>query len=695
MKELRRLLPLLLYLTFSLFWMEALLRLANDQSFFKGLLLLLFLCLFFAIAVLLLTSLVPQKIRKGTLLVLMGIITFYFSSQLVYTKIFRTYYTVYSALHGTAALGFTGAIFQAIFRNIFHLLALYIPFAALIIFRNHLPTWKWSWRRRVLFLSMLLVVSLSVIVISFIGSIGQRGQGSSFDMLFKRGPMDQSVHKVGLLTTTWNDLKGYSSGSSTVDTEILPPSSSPGEIPALSDKNTAGPTATVAAEEGNPSALSQNTGPNVLQIDFKKLYDNESDETMSWMHEYFGLREPTKKNDHTGRFAGHNLILITAEGFSHMVIDPELTPTLYKMATQGYVFPEFYTPIWEVSTSDGEYVATTGLIPRSGVWSLSRSAVNYLPFTMGNALRREGYLTMAYHNHTYTYYDRDTSHPNLGYEYKGLGNGLDIPEQWPQSDLDMMEASVDEYIHKEPFHTYYMTVSGHLEYNFTGNAMAKKNRHLVDHLDYSDEVKAYLSCNIELDRAMEYLLERLNQAGVAERTLIVISSDHYPYGLTDEAMNELAGHEVERNFELYRNALIMYEQGMESEIITRPTSSLDIIPTLHNLMGLNFDSRLLMGTDIFSDTSPFVVFLNRSYITKDFRYNSRTDEYLGKEPTADYKTEMSEKVRRMFMYSGLINEKDYYGYLDARNQLPIPRAYPDNVKELLAKDEPETPSETP
>jgi len=51
------------------------------------------------------------------------------------------------------------------------------------------------------------------------------------------------------------------------------------------------------------------------------------------------------------------------------------------------------------ATSDGEYVATTGLLPKSGVWSMYQSGDNAMPFAMGNQLRRLGYTTRAWHNH--------------------------------------------------------------------------------------------------------------------------------------------------------------------------------------------------------------------------------------------------------------------------------------------------------
>src|SRR5690606_32350718 len=139
---------------------------------------------------------------------------------------------------------------------------------------------------------------------------------------------------------------------------------------------------------------------NVMDIDFEHLRADTASETLRNAHQYFGSREPTDKNEHTGRFEGYNLIFITAEAYSHYAVDPVLTPTLHTMTHDGFHFTDFYNPVWGVSTSDGEYAATTGLIPKSGVWSMAESGSNSMPFAMGNQLRRLGYATFAYHNHT-------------------------------------------------------------------------------------------------------------------------------------------------------------------------------------------------------------------------------------------------------------------------------------------------------
>jgi len=230
-----------------------------------------------------------------------------------------------------------------------------------------------------------------------------------------------------------------------------------------------------------------------------------------------------------------------------------------------------------------------------------------------------------------------------------------------------MEVTIPEYIEEEPFHTYYLTMSGHLQYSFEGNNMAMKNREVVSHLPYSQQARAYLATQVELDRAMEHLLEQLEEQGIAEETLIVMSSDHYPYGLDHETIEELQGEPVDQNFELYRNAFVLYHPDMEEKVFTEPASSLDIMPTVSNLMGLEFDSRLFMGRDLFSDTDPLVIFENRSFITDKGKYNAETEEFTPREGVSvpeDYQEEISNQVSAKFYFSARILDLDYYRIIE-------------------------------
>lgn len=423
-----------------------------------------------------------------------------------------------------------------------------------------------------------------------------------------------------------------------------------------------------------------------MNIDFDALIKNETDEEVLTLHKYFSERTPTEKNKYTGMFEGYNLIYITAESFSQYAISKELTPTLYKMYNNGFKFNNFYTPIWGVSTSDGEYVNCTGLIPKSGVWSFYRSGEqkNNMCFTMGIQFLNSGVEKVyAYHPHTYKYYRRDISHPNMGYIYKGMGNGLEdkIKACWPESDYEMIAATADEYISSNKrFHAYYMSVSGHMDYDFKNNSMSSKNKKLVENLPYSETAKAYISCNIELDKAMELLLSKLIAAGVADKTLIVISPDHYPYGLEDKNsddkyhyFSELAGHKIDSDFEIYKSVLLMYSPSMKNPIeINKYCSSMDVLPTISNLFNMEYDSRLLMGRDILSNSPPLVVFSDRSFITNLGIYNSTTrvfTDFNGKLINdEEYLSACKTEINNMFLASAGILDNDYYGIIFGTRQ---------------------------
>ena len=354
------------------------------------------------------------------------------------------------------------------------------------------------------------------------------------------------------------------------------------------------------------------------------------------MHEYFSSQEASKKNKYTGMFKDKNLIVLVGESFSSLAIREDLTPNLYKLYKEGFQFDNFYTPIFPVSTADGEYITDTSLIPKEGVWSFLRVAGNYMPYSYANVFEKQGYSSNAYHNHTATYYERDKYIETMGYNsYLAVGTGLEDrmdTSNWPNSDYEMVKTTVDDYINNEKFMAYYMTVSGHMNYTKIGNMMVYRNWDQVKDLPYSNKAKGYLAANIELDKAVGELLSRLEQAGKLEDTVIVISGDHYPYGLTLGEINELSTFERDDKFEKFRMPFLIWSGSMKGPIkVEKIGSSLDVLPTVLNLFGAEFESRLLMGRDILSDSDPIVIFSDRSFITDKGRYNSLTEQFTPNE----------------------------------------------------------------
>ena len=606
-----------------------------------------------------------QKIVSGVIFAVLGVV---YATQIIYYSVFNNFLIVYSLKAGGTDQIITDGMLdntlKAIYSGIPAALLLSVP--AVIIFTplcRFLSFKKQGLLSKIIpFVSAAVIYAAAVVIVAFHPTLSAV-QSGLFDT-------NTSMNRFGLIHTEALDI-GYNIFGIEQELELEEETPTPDE----------------AEPEPEPEPELPKYLPAVMDIDFETLKTTETDKDLILMNEYFSEKEPTYTNDYTGMYKGYNLVMLVAEGFSPYAIDPVLTPTLYKMQQEGFEFTNFYTPVWGVSTSDGEYTACTDLIPKSGVWSFYRTANNLMPFCLGNMFKSIGVdQTYAYHNNTASYYHRDLSHPNMGYNYKGIGTGVEqyVDKVWPQSDHQMVAGSIDEYLNSEkPFHAYYMTVSGHLHYTKMGNYQSAKHWDKVKDLSCSETLKAYYACNIELDLAMEELLRRLNEAGVADKTVIAITPDHYPYGLEQgegdkyALWEEMLGHPVETNFELYKSVFLLYCQSTKSPpTVEKYCYSVDILPTILNLFGFNYDSRLLMGSDIFSTAEDLVVFGNRSFITDKGMYNSKTGSFTSHTETRfesedekkAYVANMKAVVNNKFKMSAKILEEDYYGYLFGKEQ---------------------------
>lgn len=646
---------LLIYFLGSIYYLETVFRImCTGKVIGPGLFYALVFTVPIAILCYLICSAFKESRRNTVGLVLIGMISFLFISQFIYFKIFRMFYSLYSAANSGQIFEFWEIIVMKVRNNFLGVVLMTVPFILMVLVRHKLRSFKEiKAKERVgLGIGLILCHILALYSLSWAG----KEIYSPYDLYFKHSYPVVAAEKLGLMTTLRLEAKRTLFNWSPVLSKTSQ------EVTLI--KNEAMEEALSKELTREEQEVDQNNRVyNVLDIDFDKLIAEAESEELADMHTYFKNAEPSAKNAYTGKYKGYNLITITAEGFSPYAIREDLTPTLYKLSQEGYQFTQFYTPLWELSTSDGEYALCTGQIPKSGIWSMEASADNVMPFALGNQLKNQGYVTRAFHNHDFDYYRRDLSHPNLGYAYEAKGLGLELTDTWPESDVEMMDQTVSKYVQKEPFHTYYMTVSGHMNYSFRENAISEKNENLVQNLNLSEEAKAYLACQIELDRAVKSLLDQLEAEGVLDHTLIMITPDHYPYGLNNEYISELAGESVDEDFGIYKTTLILYTPNMTPVVVDKPCSSLDILPTLSNLMGVDYDSRLFVGRDIFSDSEPLVMLYSRNFITDKGRYNALTNEFIeapGANVDEAYVRKMIDQVDAKFYYSAKVLEEDYY-----------------------------------
>ena len=618
--------------------------------------------------------LTPLKTNRIITLITLTVTTLIIVSQYVYFTIFGDLYTVSLMDMATdAATNFMGMLLDGIGRGWFALVLLFLPLVYYIAnYKKFSPSFAPSFSFRIVlivFALLLHLLSLGIVNLdrANVGGGNYHYYNSEFRAL-------ESSKRFGVVTNMRLDVKAMLFGTKDADIEL------PSDVVNPFAEATADDTAeTTAAEEIPPEPIVY--GDNVMDIDFETLIANAPNDTIKKMHEYFSSVTPTKQNEYTGMFEGKNLIFLTLEGFSYKTIDKERTPTLYKMANEGFVFTNSYTSLWGGSTATGEYAAMTGNFHQSAK-CLGMCDGKNMYFALGNQFSRLGYKTYAFHNHDYSYYSRNLSHPSMGYTYLAIGNGLEgLTNGWPRSDYEMAVATLPYYIDSdEPFHVYYMTVSGHANYNWGGNKMCAKHRDIVQGMDASENVKAYHACQYEVELMLAELVRALDEAGKLEDTVFVMSADHYPYALTTDELKELYGitaSDVYDDFDLLRNSIIIWSACMEEPIIVdKPCSSIDILPTVSNLFGLEYDSRLLMGTDILSDSDPLVILNelftgpNWCWMNKYGVYNSDTGIFTPAEGFVATEEEISAYVKQMNnvlwakrKYSPMILEKDYYSYI--------------------------------
>ena len=115
---------------------------------------------------------------------------------------------------------------------------------------------------------------------------------------------------------------------------------------------------------------------------------------------------------------------------------------------------------------------------------------------------------------------------------------------------------------------------------------------------------------------------------------------------------------------------------MDPIVVEDPVSAIDILPTLSNLFGLEYDSRLMAGTDIMGDIEPVVIvnFDNGkgswNWITKYGSYTTKTKTFVPAEGVTASEDEIEAYIKRVNQlvsakrkYSFYVIENDYYAYV--------------------------------
>lgn len=316
-----------------------------------------------------------------------------------------------------------------------------------------------------------------------------------------------------------------------------------------------------------------------------------------------------------GLFEDKNMIFILAESFDEIALSEALTPHIYQLKTEGIDFQNHYTPVFQRTTSDTEYIWQTGLIPsiEDGPTSFVYNRNSYQT-SLAYLFEQKGYQTQALHGNYKEFYTRQLLYDGYGYRSFYGQDELYLNDVDKKFDTRFFEAAKHLIVPtNEPFMSFVISFSGHSPYTMNHPVIESHidqvNAYYGDTLPES--VKYYVATQIELDLMVGMLIDDLTQKGLLSDTVIVFSGDHYPYTLNQNDFEtvslKMALHDKQKG------NLYIWHENIASYDVTKLTSSFDVLPTIASLFNLSFEPSHYIGKDAFTDLTSYVYFKDYTF----------------------------------------------------------------------------------
>lgn len=378
----------------------------------------------------------------------------------------------------------------------------------------------------------------------------------------------------------------------------------------------------------------------------KKDYD--------YIEDYFDTLEYQHvDNDYSGMFEGKNLIFIAGESFDLLSVNETLTPNIWKLKTEGWDYTNYYTPVFPRTTCDSEITFNTSLIPsiEDGPTCYVYNSNSY-EYSLANMFNKEQYTTNALHSNYKEFYTRDNVYEGLGYDHFYGQHEIGLSDTDKRYDQVFVDETADLVFDDVPFFNFYLTLSGHSPYT-ESHLVVQKNLDKVDAYygnTIPESVKMFIATQIELDDMVGSLLVLLEEKGLLEDTVIILTNDHYPYTLNHDDYEAYTG--ITKEYQKNKSPLYIWTPTIEHQEIDTLGSSLDILPTIVNLFGLGDTYEHYIGYDMFAtDYERIVYFKDYTILTESGYYELSSEEIpLDIFTIADERYRLSSKILKVDYY---------------------------------------------
>ena len=406
-------------------------------------------------------------------------------------------------------------------------------------------------------------------------------------------------------------------------------------------------------------------------ITFLQTEEEETSEDYEFLMEAFSVNN-NEVNKYTGIFKNKNLIFVQLEGIDDWLLTEKDMPTLYGMLNNSFVFQNHYSYYnGGGSTFNSEFAVNTGFItPLSYTQNAYSFNKNSFPYSMANMFKNQDYVVNAFHMNSGEYYSRQTNYTNWGYDkYYGLLDINDYKDKSYTLDRELInDVTFQEKMFSKDskFVDYIITYSNHLPFTNTKGVcklLYDMEMDLNDTVDMGEESSSMFvqlteeECirkqAHETDYMMELLLKKLTELNLIDDTVIVVFTDHYLYTVEDKTI--LDKYKNTSNNLINKTPFFIWQNNMKRTNIKEVTSQLNILPTILNLFGINYNPNYYIGSDALSSNYKGIVFFS------DYSWYDG-NIYVDNGVIANNKSSSQE----------YLDEKNYYiHYLTKKNDLAL------------------------
>lgn len=400
---------------------------------------------------------------------------------------------------------------------------------------------------------------------------------------------------------------------------------------------------------------------------------------LKYVHQHYA--KPNK--NYFGKAKGKNVIVIHLESFQQFMIDKKIngkpvTPFLNKLyhSQSTYSFDNFFHEVGQGKTSDAENMLETSTygLPQGSLFA-SLGSDNTFQGAPAILNQKVGYTTAVFHGNVASFWNRNNTYKNLGYQYffdasyydtsgdKSLGFGL--------KDKLLFNDSV-KYLQRlqQPFYVKYLTVTNHFPFS-------------LDSEDVDDGFKGpntgdktvdnYFKTAHYLDESIKEFYSYLHKTDLDKKSIVVLYGDHY--GISNSENKNLAkvlGKNSDDwddfdNAQLQRVPLMFNMPGTKGGHIDHTYGGeIDVLPTLLHLLGISTKQYIQFGTDLFSKEHDTVVaFRNEDWVSDKYTclsgtlYDNKTGQELHPNKKLQAQIDKTQaRIKRELNLSDSLNQKN-------------------------------------